>query len=511
MINNQLIALINSLTKSEKRYFKINASLIKTNKMQLRMFDLLEKNKISSSDRVIKLLKISKKTNLTVIESRLQSLILKHLRGFHSNSSQGIELNNLLVEIEILYNKRLFKNCAKLILKAKKIATKYEHQLALLTILKWESYIEKEQGKYLLKSQTNLKEILKKEGELLTDYSKLIQFKHHTFNLLLLSKNKIVDDVDKEIKDYDKLITDKFFDITPSSSFDEKIFLLNFRGMYYMSKANFNKCHQQYLLLINEIENSDRKNILISNEYFFALNNLLLLQVMNNNFDNYNETLTKIYLQFENISAYNSLLFNVTQCYELGIYCEIGDVEKGLKLIPKIEKNLKKYDSETNEINKLLFYLNIAIINFFDNEYSKSIYWLNIFLNDYSIKKNDVTSNIYYYGHIINILVHFEAKNYESIDYLHNQCINNLKKIRKINKFDKVVLTFIKANSNYLVKSQKEQLNSFHQLKSTLTEIIKTPEESISLHFFDFFSWIDSHLNNVPIADLVRKKRLNQL
>ena len=113
------------------------------------MFDLLEKNKISSSDRVIKLLKISKKTNLTVIESRLQSLILKHLRGFHSNSSQGIELNNLLVEIEILYNKRLFKNCAKLILKAKKIATKYEHHLALLTILKWESYIEKEQGKYL--------------------------------------------------------------------------------------------------------------------------------------------------------------------------------------------------------------------------------------------------------------------------------------------------------------------------------------------------------------------------
>lgn len=509
MINQQLITLINSLTKSEKRYFKINSSLIKTNKTLLRMFDLLEKNKNQGVNKIIKTLNIPKKTNLAVIESRLQTLILKHLRGFHSNSSQGVELNNLLIEIEILYNKRLFKNCAKLILKAKKIATKYGHHLALLTILKWESYIEKEQGKYLLKSQNKLKEILKKESDLLTDYSKLIQFKHHTFNLLLLSKNKIVAELDKEIKDYDQLINNKFFDITPSSSFDEKIILLNFKGMYYMSKANFKECLKQFVRLIDEIENSDRKNILVSNEYFLGLNNLLLLQVMNNNFENYNETLNKIYRQFESIPAYKSLLFNVTQCYELGIYCEIGEVEKGLKIIPTVEKNLKKYDSETNEINKLLFYLNIAIIYFFNKNYSKSIYWLNIFLNDYSIKKNDVSSNIYYYGHIINILVHFEAKNYDSIDYLYNQCINNIKKIRKINAFDKVVLNFIKTNATHLIKSQKEQLNSFHQLKKALTEIIKTPEESISLHFFDFFSWIDSHLSNESIADLIKKKRLN--
>ena len=92
---------------------------------------------------------------------------------------------------------------------------------------------------------------------------------------------------------------------------------------------------------------------------------------------------------------------------------------------------------------------------------------------------------------------------------MYNQCINNLKKIRKINEFDKIVLNFIKTNANHFIKSQKEKINSFHQLKKTLTEIVKTPEESISLHFFDFFSWIDSHLNNVPIADLIKKKRLN--
>ena len=473
------------------------------------MFDLIEKNQIYSITEISKRLNVLKKSNLAVIESRLQTLILKHLRGFHANNSQSIELNNLIIEIEILYNKRLFKNCAKLILKAKKIAAKENHHLALLSILKWESYIEKEQGKYLKQSQEKLKDIVKKEAETLTNYNRLTQFKHHTFNLLLLSKNKIVAQLNEDLKNYDQLIKTDFFDIDPSFSFDEKLYLLNFKGMYYMSKSNFEECLQQYIILIDEIEKSNRKNILKSNEYFLGLNNLLLLQVMNKKFDDSNNTLRKIYTGFENIQAYKALLFNVTRCYELGIYCEIGEAKKGLNLIPEIEEGLKKYDSETNEINKLLFYLNIAIIYFFNKKYSKSIYWLNIFLNDYSIKKNDVTSNIYYYGHIINMIIQFEAKNYDPIDYLYNECINNLKKIRKINKFDKIVLSFIKKNSNNPFNSKKEKSIAFTELKNNLEEITKDPEESISLHFFDFFSWIDSHIKNIPIIELIKKKNLS--
>ncbi len=472
------------------------------------MFELIEKNEIYAVSEISKRLDIPKKSNIAVIESRLQTLILKHLRGFHSNSSQSIELNNLLVEIEILYNRRLFKNCGKLILKAKKIASKHDHHLALLSILKWESYIEKEQGKYLKQSQAKLKEIVEKEEELLNGYKRLTQFKHHTFNLLLLSKNRIVAQLNQELKEYDKLIATDFFDIKANFSFDEKLYLLNFRGMYYMSRAKFKECLDQYIILIDEIEKSDRKNILKSNEYFLGLNNLLLLQVMNKKFDDSNQTLKKIYNRFDGIAAYKPLLFNVTRCYEIGIYCEMGEAKKGLQLIPEIEKGLQKYHSETNDINKLLFYLNIAIIYFFNKKYSKSIYWLNIFLNDYSIKKNDVTSNIYYYGHIINIIIQFEAENYDPIDYLYNECVNNLKKIRKINRFDKVVLSFIKKHSNNPITSKKEKSEAFKELKNNLEEIIKAPEETISLQFFDFFSWIDSHLKNVPITELIQKKYL---
>jgi len=229
---------------------------------------------------------------------------------------------------------------------------------------------------------------------------------------------------------------------------------------------------------------------------------------MNKKFNDYPLTLKKIYSQFENLTAYKSLLFGITQCYELGIYCEIGDAKKSLELIPEIEKNLKKFDSDTSDISKLLIYLNIAITYLFNKNYSKSIYWLNIFLNDYSIKKNDVTSNIFYYSHLINILIHFEAKNYDSIDYLYNQCVNNLKKIRPLKQFDKVLLNFIKKNSENPVNSQKEKIKIFTELRNQLTLIAKNPEEAVALQFFDFIAWTDSHISNVAISDLIKKKQL---
>lgn len=509
MLNQQLIQLISSLTKTEKRYFKVNASIVKTNKSLIKMFDALEKGDFFSENELLAHLKIDSASNLSVMESRLQTLILKHLRGFHSNASQEIELHHLLVEIEILYTKRLFKNCAKQILKAKKIATESDNRLVLLSLLKWESLIEKEQGKYLLQSQNKMKAILDNEKQILLDYTKSVELKFHTFNLLLLSKNKVVAHLHKEMAFYDKLVSDGYFKILPQHTMEDRLYMLNFKGMYFMSKGETAKCVLIYRELVSELEQSNKKNILKSNEYFLALNNLLLLEVLNKNYELHEKLLRKIFNQFSNLVGYAPLLFNVTTCYELGIYCEIGEDKKGLALIPDIEEKLKLYNSETNEINKLLFYLNIAIIYLFNEKHSKSIYWLNVFLNDYNVKKNDVGSNIYYYGHLINMIAHFEAKNYDAINYLYNQSINNLKKIRPLNKFDSTILNFIKKQATQKIKlTEKENLEAFKTVKSKLETIIKEPNENVSLHFFDFFAWIDSHISGDNIAYIIRKKRL---
>ncbi len=504
-----LHSLINSLTKSEKRYFKLNASINKTNKTLIKLFDILEKNKAIEKENLIKELGLKTKQNLAVAETRLQGLILKHLRGFHANTTQSIELNNLIIEIEILYNKRLFKNCKKLILKAKKLAETQENHLALLSILKWESFIEKEEGKYLHRTQENLTNILNQEKEIIDEYLSIVDFKFHTFNLLLLSKNKALSILNKELSKYELLIQNDYFNIKEDYPFDKKLYILNFMGMFCLSTGNLPKCLIQYNNLVHLIETSNRKNILLSSEYFLALNNLLLIQVLNHQFDDYNNTLDKIYQQFNTIETYKPLLFTITQNYELGIYCEIGEAEKGLSIIPGIEEKLKLYNSEINDINKLLFYFNIAIIYLLNKNYRKSIYWFNEYLNDYSIKKNDVASNIYYYSHIINLVVHFEAQNFDTIDYLFKESQKNLQKIRSINDFDNCVLNFIKDVAIEAPLSKKVTKEKFKSLNNQLKNIAKDKSQITALQFFDFFAWIESHLSDKKIPEIIKEKRMS--
>jgi len=319
--------------------------------------------------------------------------------------------------------------------------------------------------------------------------------------------------LNKEIKTYDKLINESYFDVQDYHSFEEKLFLLNFKGMYFLSKSRLKECLIEYENLVELIENSNRKNILKSQEYFFGMNNLLLLQVLNKDYENYNTTLNKIYHQFKGFIEYKPLLFSVTKCYELGIYCEIGNVQKGLQLIPEIDNGLKTYKLVINEVNKLLFYLNIAIIYYFDKNYSKAIYWLNKFLNDYSINKKGVLSNIFYYGNIINIIIHYDAANYDTIDYMYNQCQTNLKKIRKISQFDNLILKFIKKASKKASKKvytrNIEKKEDFKILKNQLKLLVNNPLEAISLEFFDFFAWIDSHIENKNISEIIQEKKLS--
>lgn len=505
MTKKLVVELIKSLNKSEKRYFKINASVIKTNNKLITLFDLIDAKRHYTDTEIISLLSLKTKGNLSVLENRLNNLILTHLKNYHSNNSQSIELNNIIIQIEILYNKRLFKNCQKLILKGKKIAKHTDNHLALLSILKWESFIEKEEGKYLYQSQEKLKLILEYESTVISDYINLTQAKFHTFNLLLLSKNRAIAQLNKELINYDKIVKSGKFIIQKRDSFDIKIYKLNFLAMYNMSKGDYKTCLTHYHKLVAVIEKSDRKNILTSNEYFLALNNQLLMLVLNKELIGYEKTLDKIYTQFSSIDAYQSLLFNITQCYELGVYCEVANIEKGIKILPLIISNLNTYKNDTNDISKLLFYLNIGIINYFAANFSESISWFNRFLNDFSIKKSKVNSNIYYYAHIINLVVHFDAKNYDAINYLHRESVNNLKKIRALNNFDSTILEFIKTYSeNPQTKYQQKVI--FKALQKKLKEIIKKPEEATALHFFDFIAWTESYISDTPIHKIIQAK-----
>ena len=133
-----LFLFIKSLSKSEKRYFRIYAGMSGKEANYLRLFDAIEGQEEYNEAEIRKKFKGEKfVSQLHVTKIYLTELILKALRNYHSDTSVHSKLLDLIKDIELLFDKELYDLCYYKIMKAEELAGKYE-ELALLTkILFW--------------------------------------------------------------------------------------------------------------------------------------------------------------------------------------------------------------------------------------------------------------------------------------------------------------------------------------------------------------------------------------
>ena len=112
--SNELFDLIKSLSKSEKRFFKLQSSLQSGDKNYVRLFDCIDRMEEYDEEQIKKLFKGEKFIkHLPSEKNHLYKLILKSLRSYYSDTSVSSMLKQEIKNIEILYNKALFDECNK--------------------------------------------------------------------------------------------------------------------------------------------------------------------------------------------------------------------------------------------------------------------------------------------------------------------------------------------------------------------------------------------------------------
>ncbi len=139
--SSDLFDLIHAMSKAEKRHFKIYVARNSKNggSNYLRLFDAIDKQKEYNEE------KLYDKTEKTKYGKRLASTklflyrsILKSLRQSHGSKLVKTRLEDMLTEAEVLFNKSLYKQSKKMLIKAKKIANKYEAWDVLYKIIQQE-------------------------------------------------------------------------------------------------------------------------------------------------------------------------------------------------------------------------------------------------------------------------------------------------------------------------------------------------------------------------------------
>src|SRR5690606_11070687 len=138
-----LFQLIKSLTRTEKRYFKLYVGSIggNTPKKYLRLFDLIDQQEEFDEERILDKEPSLKPSQLSNIKAHLYYKILQSIRLYNQAAVVEIQIRELIDYAQLLFNKSLYDQCAAILQKANKMAAKIDNLELLLETLKWEKRV----------------------------------------------------------------------------------------------------------------------------------------------------------------------------------------------------------------------------------------------------------------------------------------------------------------------------------------------------------------------------------
>jgi len=141
MENTNLVKLIKSLKKNEKRYIAISLSKHKTGNNLLKLYNVINDNDPINDEVIAKRIKDKKFiSQLKINKHNLYYLILDSLHNFHLRGSVYGRVLNMLHQAEILSSKGLSIARKELLEKAGRLADEYELSELKLEILRLQNH-----------------------------------------------------------------------------------------------------------------------------------------------------------------------------------------------------------------------------------------------------------------------------------------------------------------------------------------------------------------------------------
>jgi hypothetical protein len=507
--SDDLFQLIKSMSKSEKGYFKKFASkhTIGEKNIYVKLFDAIDDLEEYDEDKLRKKFKGEKFADaIYSTKNYLFNLILKSLSAYHSEKFAVSKLHMMMIELNVLFEKGLYKQFKTLLNKAIGIAAENDKPfyLALLYnkamgFLATDYYSDDDFNFDTLKDKTisNL------------DNLRITEEYHILYNeMFLFTKETGTIRNEKDLEKLNKIISNPLLKDKPKAeNFDAKFKYNNILGHYYRiinDKDNWLKYRKELVSLME----SDKKYIKENpRSYVLALNNFLHACVINGRHKEFEDNLKKLKAfakQFENKKEYidiQSRVFMLVSDLELNYAIRSLKPESLKNIIHEIEDGFRKYEGKIVENRKISLYNRIAYACFIIKDYDKSLLYINKIMNATNPKRDPEQHS---FARIRNLIVHFEAGNYDFLEYSVKSTKRFLEKANRIYKFETLILNFIIKAMNY--DNDDERLYLYEKLKNDIGKIADDKFEKNALEQFDIISWIDSKILHTGMLNVLKKK-----
>ncbi|PHN07699.1 hypothetical protein [Flavilitoribacter nigricans] len=364
-----LYELIRAMSKSEKRYFTIDAQ--KTGRKGSRYLELFQAiNDMEDDDE--KALRKQFGRNLSTDKNYLYEAIMRSMRDYRSANSLAARIREMILDAKYLSERGLYDQCQERLQNAKDLAEKLDDNLGLLEILKEERRLVRDRRS---KSYEQVVEQLSEESsevlQRITDEMWYLAIYEDLVNIVL-QKFRLSDEKDIErvrAKFYPQLVARDPEMISPGS----RRRFYQCWALYSQLLGNFDDVFQYYEKVIDWWDKHPLNKEEEFHKYIVDISNYLHGYATKGQYQYF----PKLIESMENARPKNlhdkSLVFQKISIYKLMYFINTGE-NRGLDaFLETVEKGLSTYFISPGSQLVLLF--NTAILLFIQEDFQACKKW----------------------------------------------------------------------------------------------------------------------------------------
>ncbi len=487
---SSLMALVDSLSKAEKRHFKLYAKGTRLSSY-LELYDKIttllrrKKNRKRQIDQLRKDFKEHGK-RLDLAQNELFKSLSKSLVQYHSNASLSTTLKNKLAMVEVLHLKGLIDTAVRILNDIKKKAQANEMFIILLEVNYWyQKFYETGEAEYLL-------------TELIEDRISLLdQLKNHTeldllFREVFLCYEKYGLAISKADRERLQVFESHPLLQNPEAIISSrgKITFCDIKRLIHKMKRAFKEELHYSTQLIGHYEKNPAFRIEYAKEYTKQILDLQTAQRDSRLYEDVFLTQTRIERfqkesSIEDNISLSALIFFHTSINKIHVFRKTSRPHLALKLIPEVEIGIIKYELQIKYWYVL--YFNIAAACFDSGAFRSALKWTLKILEG---SEHSMRTDIYEFSRMLFVLIHFELGNHGLLEYELRSIYRLIKKKESPMKIELEVLNFIRDSTK-----EPDAPPPFVVLRANLLKLLEDPFEKTFLYYVNVMDWVDGKIS----------------
>ena len=501
--------LVHSMSRAEKRYFKVftGGRAAGGGGNQHRLFDAIAAMPEYDEQALLLRFKGEACTNrFAVTKRRLYESILRSLDAFHAEHSVDARLARQLHQVELLFQRALYEDAARMLHSAARMARQHDRQGVLITVMDLERRI-RESNNYADTSTDDLQRLASEADAIRAEQAECDALWDLKSRLLMdLYRNGLVRDAEG---------TEQVKALLRHPLLGDPEHLRTARARFLHHHV-----HSAAAFALGDLP-ACRDHLLANRELLMAqrdrfpdapgmamgvLSNLCHVQMRMAQHQEAAATLKEFRMlparwDLPESDDLDLRLFVTSTSLELALHGQAGTFHEALALLPSMERRLAAMESRLSAVRKAGFYYQIAYVYFGAGKHEAAQKWAQRLLNDVRI---DDSAEIVCFGRILYMLCLWENGKTDLIPYVLRNTERFLQTRQRSYRAELLFLELMKG----LLRSRSE-LDHARVIEHALhafAALADRPTEHAVFEHLDPIAWCSGKLTGRPFATVVQER-----